>query len=195
MTITEETTQYLETFSVDGIPQGVGEDPFESAVINPQVVNIFPDYKLQTPGKITGSAAFLFKKKGLISFDYSRKDYSNTKFKPEFEDLFSVQNNFISNNLKAANTYKIGGEYRYKQFSFRGGYRFEESPYNNTKIVGDLTGYSLGLGYNFGNTTLDLSFDQSNRKTDYQFFDAGFTDAATIDAQNTNIMLSLGFRL
>jgi len=194
LTIAEETTQYLDTFSAAGIPQDDGST-FESAIVNPQVVNVFPDYKIQTPGKITGSAALLFDKKGLISFDYSRKDYGSTKFKPESDGFYSSQNDFISNNLKAANSYKIGGEYKHKQFSFRGGYRFEESPYNDTSIVGDLTGYSLGLGYNFGNTRLDLSFDQSERQTDYQFFDVGFTDAATIDAQNTNIMLSLGFRL
>lgn len=188
LNITEETTQYIATIRDNG------GDPIRTEV-DPRIVNVFPDYRLQTPGKITGSAALLFDKKGLISFDYSRKDYSNTRFKPESDGFFSTQNDFISNNLKAANTYKIGGEYRHKQFSFRGGYRFEESPYNDTSIVGDLTGYSLGLGYNFGNTKLDLSFDQSQRSTDYQFFDAGFTDAATIDAQNTNIMLSLGFRL
>jgi len=192
--ITEELTQYIDTFSTDGIPQ-VDSAPFESAILNPQVVNIFPDYTIQTPAKITASSALLFGKKGLISVDYSTKDYSNTKFTPESDTFFSAQNDFISNNLKAATSYKIGGEYRHKQFSFRGGYRFEESPYINTNIVGDLTGYSLGLGYNFGNTKLDLSFDQSQRTSDYQFFDVGFTDAASIDANNTNVMLSLGFRL
>jgi len=184
----EETTQFISTIRDDsGIPT--------SATIDPQVVNIYPDYKIQTPGKITGSAALVFDQKGILSFDYSRKDYSNTKFKPESDAYFVAQNNILSNSLKAANSYKMGGEYRHGNFSFRGGYRFEESPYENTDIVGDLTGYSLGLGYNFGNTKLDLSFDQSQRESDYQFFDVGFTDAATLDTKNTNIMLSLGFSL
>ncbi len=188
LTIAEETTQYIATIRDDN-------GAAVTTTIDPLVVNIFPEYKLQTPAKITGSAALVFGKKGLISFDYSRKDYGNTKFKPESDSFFMTQNNFISNNLKAATTYKLGGEYRHKQFSFRGGYRFEESPYNDIRIIGDLTGYSLGLGYNFGNTKLDVSFDQSQRTSDYQFFDAGFTDAATIDAKNTNVMVSLGFRL
>ena len=188
LNIAEETTQYIATIRDDG---GVPT----SETLDPQVINVFPEYKLQTPGKITGSAAFIFDKQGLISFDYSRKDYGKTKFKPESDDFFAIQNDFMSNNLKAANTYKIGGEYKHKQFSFRGGYRFEESPYNDTKIVGDLTGYSLGLGYNFGNTRLDVSYDQSQRTSDYQFFDVGFTDAATIDSKNSNVMVSLGFKL
>ncbi|NND11883.1 MAG: transporter [Flavobacteriaceae bacterium] len=184
----EETTQFISTLRDDGgIPT--------SATVDPQVVNIYPDYKIQTPGKITGSAALVFDQKGILSFDYSRKDYSNTKFKPESDAYFVAQNNILSNSLKAANSYKMGGEYRHGNFSFRGGYRFEESPYENTDIVGDLTGYSLGLGYSFGNTKLDLSFDQSQRESEYQFFDVGFTDAASLDTKNTNIMLSLGFTL
>ena len=188
LNISEDTTQYISTIRDDN-------GNAINTSINPQVVNVFPEYKLQTPAKITGSAALIFDKKGLLSFDYSRKDYSKTKFKPESDAYFTDQNNLMGNNLKASSTYKVGGEYRHKQFSFRGGYRFEESPYNDTNIMGDLTGYSLGLGYNFGNTKLDLSFDQSQRKTAYQFFDVGFTDAATVDVQNSNIMLSLGFSL
>ncbi len=78
---------------------------------------------------------------------------------------------------------------------FRGGYRFEESPYRDTNIVGNLTGFSLGLGINFGGTKLDLSYDHSERKADYQFFNVGFTDAATIDKNNDTLTLTLGFSL
>jgi len=186
--ITEETTQYLSARRDDaGTPV--------TQVINPNIVNIFPDYKLQTPGKLTGSLAYVFGEHGLISFDYSRKDYSNLKFKPTSDSYFSIQNDIISNSLKAASTYRIGGEYRLRQFSFRGGYRLEESPYENEDFYGDLNGFSLGLGYNFGNIKLDLAFDQSDRTIDHQLYNVGFTDAATIDSKNTNVTLTLGFNL
>lgn len=162
-TITEETTQYLSTVRDEG-----GSNV--TTTLNPQIVNIFPDYKLQTPSKITGSAALILGKQGLLSFDYSRKDYSKTKFKPETDSHFSVQNMIISNNLKAANSYRIGGELRFDQLSLRGGYRFEESPYQDTTFYGDLTGYSLGLGYNFGGTTLDLAYQNSERDMNYQLY-------------------------
>jgi long-subunit fatty acid transport protein len=187
-TISDETTQYLATVRNEGgsnIPQ----------VIDPFVVNVYPDYKLQTPGKLTGSLAYVFGDRGLISFDYSRKDYSNTKFKPTSDPYFASQNTNINNTLKAASTYRIGGEYRYKQFSFRGGYRLEESPYKDDKFYGDLNGYSLGLGYNFGNIKLDLAFDQSKRDYGYQLYNVGLTDAAKIDAKNSNVTLSLAFNL
>jgi len=137
----------------------------------------------------------VFGQKGLISFDYSTKDFSNTKFKPTSDAYYSAQNNIMSNLLTRANTYRIGGEYKIKQFSLRGGYRFEESPYKNDEIIGDLTGYSFGLGYDFGNTVLDLAYSNSSQERQEQFFDVGFTNAANIDRTNSNITLSLSFKL
>ena len=187
-TISEETTQYIATVRNDN-------GSSISQAIDPLVVNIFPDYKLQTPAKITGSVALILSKQGLISFDYSRKDYGNTKFKPESDSHFIVQNNIISNNLKAANTYRLGGELRHKEFSFRGGYRFEESPYENTDFYGDLTGYSLGIGYNFGNARLDFAYENSERTIGHQLYNVGLTDAASIDTKNSDFTLSLSFSL
>jgi predicted porin len=94
-----------------------------------------------------------------------------------------------------ANTYRIGGEYKVKQISLRGGYRLEESPYANDSFYGDLTGFSLGIGYNFGNTKLDLTYDQAQRDTSNQLYAVGLTDAALLDTNNSNITLTLGFNL
>ena len=184
----EDTIQYISTIRDDA-------GTTTRTTIDPQVINVFPKYELQIPAKVTGSAAFIFNKKGLLSFDYSWKDNSKMKFEPENDPYFAVQNSIISDNLKASSTFKVGGEYRHKQLSFRGGYRFEESPYRDTNIVGNLTGFSLGLGINFGGTKLDLSYDHSERKADYQFFNVGFTDAATIDKNNDTLTLTLGFSL
>lgn len=187
-TIREETSQYLSTVRNE-------EGSNLNQIINPNIINIFPDYRLQTPSKVTGSLAYVFGEQGLISFDYSRKDYSNIKFKPTSDIYFSTQNNSISDNLKAAATYRVGGEYRYKDISFRGGYRFEESPYENETFYGNLNGFSLGLGYNFGNIKLDLAFDQTERSVDNQLYNVGLTDAATIDTTNSNVTLTLAFSL
>ena len=187
-TMNEETTQYIAAVRDDaGVPV--------TQIINPEIRNIFPAYKLQTPSKFTGSLAYIFGADGLISFDYSRKNYGKAKFKPTSDNYFAAQNNIINDNLRAASTYRFGGEYKYKQFSFRAGYRFEESPYKNESTIGDLTGYSLGLGYNFGNTRLDLTYDTSERDTRYQLFDAGLTDSVNINSNRDNITLSLSFNL
>ncbi|MGB0981822.1 MAG: OmpP1/FadL family transporter [Winogradskyella sp.] len=186
--ISEETSQYLATTRIEN-------GSSVNQVINPDVINIYDEYKLQTPSKLTASLAYVFGKKGLISFDYAVKDYSKTKFKPSSDVIFSGLNTTISNTLNAAAVYRLGGEYRYKQLSFRGGYRFEESPYKDTSFYGDLTGYSLGLGYSFGDFNLDLAFSQSKRDINHQLYTVGLTDTALIQSKFTDVILSATFNL
>ncbi|MEO1033532.1 MAG: outer membrane protein transport protein [Bacteroidota bacterium] len=186
--ISEETSQFLSTTRIEN-------GSSVNQIVNPNVTNIFPDYRLQTPGKITGSLAYVFARKGLLSFDYSVKDYSNARFRPTSDVFFSSLNNDINTALTSAVAYRFGGEYRFKQLSFRGGYRFEESPYQDDTFFGDLTGYSLGLGYNFGNINLDVAFSQSERDINYQFYNVGLTDSALIQSRFTDVILSLGFRI
>ena len=59
-------------------------------------------------------------------------------------------NDEISSALDGVSTFRLGGEYRLGLVSLRGGYRFEQSPYVDETTVGDLNGYSAGLGFNFG---------------------------------------------
>ncbi len=192
--IEEETTQSLQTSSDDGILLSDGTTFFEGD-INPNIINTFPAYTLQTPAKLTGSLAYVFGKKGLFSVDYSVKDYSNTQFKPSSDSFFAAQNDQISALLKSASTLRLGGEYKVKQFSFRGGYRFEESPYEDEITIGNLTGYSLGLGFNFGSTKLDLAYDTARRESNNRLFNVGLTDAANIDNRTSNFTVTLGFGL
>lgn len=187
-TIREESSQYLSTRRQE-------DGANLSTVINPNVINIFPDYRLKTPGKLTGSLAYVFGDKGLVSFDYSQRDYGNTEFRPTSDGYFAGQNNSISNSLTVASTYRLGGEYRVEAFSFRGGYRYEQSPYEDDTFYGDLNGYSLGLGYNFGTIRLDVAFDQSERSIDNQLYNIGLTDAVTVDGKNSNVTFTLGFNL
>jgi len=187
-TIAEETTQYIATVRSDS-------DGFVNTFVDPNIVNVFPDYKLQTPGKITGSLAYVFGDKGLLSFDYSRKDYSNTKFKPTSDPFYAVQNDAMNSVLQASNTFRVGGEYRLKQLSLRAGYRYEDSPYKDDNFYGNLNGYSAGLGYKFGSTTLDFTYDHSNRTVDNRLYEVGLTDAATLDTDYSNFTLTLGFSI
>lgn len=159
------------------------------------IINIFPDYRLQTPGKITGSLAYVFGKKGLLSFDYAVKDYGNTEFRPTVDSFFSNLNTNVGNTLTSATSFRLGGEYRIKQLSMRGGYRFEESPYKDANFFGDLNGYSLGLGYSFGDFNLDLAFSQAERDINYQLYTIGLTDTARIESRFTDVILTLGFNI
>ena len=164
-------------------------------VVDPQIINYYDPYKLTTPGKVTGSFAYIFGKTGLISLDYSLKDYGNTKFEPEYDYYYSILNTEMNNTLKYSGELRIGAEYKIKEWSLRGGYRFEESPYKDNTTIGDLNSISGGFGYNFGMFKLDLSYTNAQRNTQQPFFNQGFTDAAKIKTTNNNFTMTLAFEM
>ena len=167
------------------------EDKFNK--VDPKTVNIYEPYQLQTPSKLTGSASLIFAKKGLVSLDITRTDYSNTTFGPEKD--FEKLNNNLTDKLSSSLAFKLGGEYRINKWSLRGGYRLEQSPYKNKKVMGDLYGISSGFGYNWGDTKLDVSYAYSKRNYQNQFFKQGLTDFSTTTGINNNVTLTLVFEL
>ena len=142
--------------------------------VYPNMVNIFDRYKIQTPALYTGSLAYVFGKRGLISIDYTIKDYSKNKFRSNNDPLFADLNQEIANQMSSTSEIRVGGEFIMKQWSARAGYRYEESPYKNVKYVGDLNSFSLGLGYNFGGSRLDLSYTNSSRNHMRNYVDMSF---------------------
>lgn len=190
--ISEETTQYLES-------RRIFEGQTINEIVNPRVINVYEDYTLRTPAKVNASAAYVFGKNGLISFDYSFKDYTSIEFSPEFDSyesndpFFNNLNTTIENTLTGVSTYKAGAEYRINQLSLRGGFQYEESPYKNSATVGDLTGFSLGAGYNFGRYTCDLAYSRSEQKRNQQLYSVGLTDVSQVNSIYSNLVLSLGF--
>jgi len=170
-----------------------GELPAD--VVNPQLINYYAPYQLQTPSKFTGSFAYVFGKTGLISIDYAIKEYGSTKFQPENDVYYRGLNSKMNNILNTSGELRIGAEYKIKEWSLRGGYRFEESPYKNSATVGDLNSFSGGLGYNFGVFKLDLAYAYADRNSQQGFFTQGFTDGAKINTKNNTVSMTLLFEL
>lgn len=152
----DETTQFIKTsFANDN-----------SKIIAPNIVNLYDKYQVTTPSQYTGSLAYIFGDKALLSLDYSVKDYRNNKFKPTHDATYNIINQSIQSNMQTASELRIGGEYRLNAVSLRAGYRYEQSPYKTDKLVGDLQSFSAGIGYTFGPSRLDLSYAFTAR--DYQ---------------------------
>jgi len=166
---------------------------FFNASFNEGIVNIYPKYKLQSPAKYSLGLAYIFENIGLISVDYSLKDYSTTKLKPETEDFFRFQNDLMSDVLDTTSEVRVGVERKIKQWSLRAGYNYEQSPYKNGKTIGDLQQYSVGFGYNFGSTKLDLAYSRSDREYNQSLFNTGLTDTSKIKMTTDNVFLTLLF--
>ena len=158
--------------------------------INFNVVNIFDTYTIKTPSKLTGSLAIIFGKNGLLSFDYGYQDMSKAELGPTNDSNFSIENGNIQSSLNPVSTIRIGGEYRISQVSLRAGYRYEQSPYADSNFDGELTGYSTGIGYNFGGSKLDLAINRAERDTKENLFSTGLTTPAIVNRIHTNVTLS-----
>lgn len=172
-------------------------------VVNPRIINEYPAFRLRTPGRWTGSLAYVFGRQGLISADFGVKDYRNTAFGP-VDSYFAPINRQMSDLFAMATEVRLGAEYKIDRWSLRGGYRYEQSPYKDGLVVGDLNSLSAGLGYNFGNTRLDLAYTYWQREFDQQPFstefqpsgnNSGFNARSRVQSQVNTVTLSLLFEL
>ena len=186
LNVREETTQYIETNS----PQ----DEFVS--VYPDVINVYPEYQLRTPGNLTASFAYVFGKSGLISFDYSYKDYRNMHFKSRESVNFDDLNRNIENVYTNSSSYRVGTEYRFNKLSLRLGYRMEGSPFADAyDRIGDRNVYSGGLGYSFGSVNLDLAYTRSDFNENVPMLNTGFGNQIRTDRSANNVFLTLSFGL
>ena len=186
--ISEESSQYIETIVTESDNQRL-------EIVNPNVINIFEDYKINTPSKLTASLAIVFKNLGLISFDYSNENYQNLKFKPENDFYFSGLNNAISTSLSNVNTYRVGTEILANKFSFRMGYFTKNSPFSSSfssanNIIGSTDGFSFGIGYKMKFSSFDFSVQKIGINKKRNLFDTGLTDYLHIENNKTLVSLS-----
>lgn len=151
------------------------------------------DYKLRTPSKLTGSLAYIFNNNGLVSVDYSYKNFSNIKLS---NDDFIEENQAFNTDLESVGELRIGTEWRFDNFSVRGGYHFENSPYKNALDSDNLQGFSLGAGYKFRGGKLDFSYQKSTNTAPYNFYpQSNDVDAAELDFETSKFTATLVLNL
>ena len=155
---------------------------------------IYFDYNLSTPSQLSGGLAYIFGTKGLISVQYDHVNIQNTSFDiGNGDDNFINQNEKIETTLQAAGTLKVGGEYRMNQLSLRGGY-FKQNSFN--KLSHDLSnGYSLGLGYDFGGSTLSMALVQQERQRSESLYQEGLTDQFSLKNEQLQFVVSYLLKL
>ena len=164
---------------------------------DPNVVAVYEKYYFRTPGSWTVGASWVWNKQLILSADYMYKGYGNMRFRSGLES----ENTIIQNTLGDTNSLRFGAEYRLplsktNHLFLRGGYRYEQSPYKTEyKPIGDLTGFSTGLGVSFGSMRFDLSYDRATRAYHPQIFESILTDTPQVDNTLQNILLSFSLKL
>ena len=157
--------------------------------VNPNLITLYNKYNVKNPGSFTGSLAYVFGTNGLLSFDYTRKDYSALEYGKGSAEFTSI-NNYYKDNLQATNEYRIGGEYRLDRVSLRAGFRHVDSPYKNKDLLGDVKSYSAGIGYSFGAARLDLGYMFWKQDSQQNIISSGIVPTANLQSNNHNITLT-----
>ncbi|TDM00552.1 MAG: hypothetical protein C4K58_04950 [Flavobacteriaceae bacterium] len=184
------------------------------------------EYNTTTPGKFTVAAAAVIGKSLAINAEYSYQNWENANFKPSGN--FKNENNFIGDFLGETNSYRIGAEARHENWRVRAGYRFDESPFKNATIIlpevkengqtpatpeldqpyqafGDLSGFSIGVGYDAQRWYADLAYQRYTQTRDIAVFGTHYSNVADatydrteqvfrLDQNFDNITATLGLR-
>jgi len=153
------------------------------------------EYHLSTPMKAIGSVALIFNTYGLISLDYEYVDYTSAKFSAD-DYGFTAENNDINSMYQSTSNLRLGTEWKFMNFAFRGGYSLYGSPYKNNDGKGDRSSYSLGIGYREGNFYFDVAWVYSETDKEGSFYNYGGIAANpfTTSNKNTNLLFTLGTR-
>jgi hypothetical protein len=152
-------------------------------------------YKLRQPARLTGSAAFILGKRGIISVDYETVNYSKSEF-IEDSGEFDAANDAIRNKLANTGNLRIGGEARFQDMYLRGGFQSLGNPYSNSENNQGITSFSLGGGYRESEFFIDVAYVFSQQKKNYYAYDPGLTNLspAALTLNRHNVVVSVGTR-
>lgn len=152
------------------------------------------NYQLTTPTKAIGSLAFIIKKTAILSVDYEYINYSSARLRAD-DYTFTNENANISSRYTSTGNLRLGAEYKYGPFSFRGGYALYGSPYVSSEANHNSTYslYSTGFGINQGNYSFDLSFVHSTQSQKYYIYGVQSSEV-NLDSNSNKILATLGIR-
>jgi len=148
------------------------------------------NYELTTPMKFIGSVAFFIKQQGFISIDYETVDYSNAHLNADGGD-FTDANNIINNDYSTQDNLRIGGEWRFDNFYFRGGYAI----YNSAAYEDATKTFStMGIGYKTQSFSVDIAYINSTYDSKDYIYDSYYVDPANNTIETNQIVLTLTHR-
>ena len=187
-TVNESLSQFLVT-DLDNNPNN------DELILDPETEIFFPEHKLNTAGSVRGSFAYILNSKGLISFDFTRKNYSGIRYRPGGSNYLETSlNNEIRSKLRSNNILQIGGEFRINpQISLRAGYISESSSsklYDNS-----ISNLSLGIGYTFSYGIIDFSYQGTKYNNQRPIFNEGLTDPIGLSTKRNNYILTYRLKL
>ena len=187
-TINESLSQFLVT-DLDSNPNN------DELILDPETEIFFPEHKLNSAGSVKGSFAYIISTKGLLSLDFTRKNYSGIRYRPGGNNYLDTSlNNEIRNKLRSNNIIQVGGEIRLNpQISLRAGYLAESSSSN--LYDNSITNLSFGIGYSFDYGIIDLSYQNTDYNNLRPIFNEGLIDPIGFSTTRNNYVITYRLKL
>lgn len=122
-------------------------------------------YRVTTPWKAVISGAYIAGQNGTVSVDYEYMDARNMRLRPgsrlvsEYD--FALENRTIASVFRTVHSVRIGTEWRYGPWYFRGGWGMMQDPWvdQNPRQGTSMKTYAAGLGYRRDHFAVDLALN------------------------------------
>lgn len=153
------------------------------------------DYKVETPFKLIGSAAYTFGSIGLVSVDYEYVDYSKMRFGKGGDGYrFTNENEIISNDFTNTFNLRAGGEVWVGKMALRAGYAYYGSPYADgaTYKSSHTDIFSGGFGFRINSLFLDWAYQRLQYSDKYSPYMGA--PVVSRDVVQNRFMLTLGYK-
>ena len=188
LTLEEEGQQALSS-------EGLFESGLITTIVDPnEVINTYPKYRLTIPAKTTLSIAYVFDKKGLLSFDYRWSDLSALAFTTDSQgDYLGQLNTSIKSSFVSQQGLRIGGEYRTGRIQIQGGYSTSTDPQKS--IQDPIKVLTAGLNYDLGGSVFGISMARQTKSSTRPLYGEGLSSTLLTEQNRMQFFLTYRMKL
>ena len=164
-------------------------------------------YSFSSPWRIKAGATFFIQKHGFITAEVERVSYTNSSFgsNSNTPSDFSWDNTQIKTMFHSTFNYRVGGEYRFKDFRVRVGGNYMPDPYSTVQngVNNAMMSYTCGFGYRAKKYFIDLAVVDTQWKSSYlpysrgaiRYSDDNYSPIVTTKNSNVSAVVTVGFNL
>lgn len=150
-------------------------------------------YTMKTPMRLIADAAFVIKKKVVVTAEYEYIDYSETTMDFGKYSASDV-NEEINRKYTSTHNFRAGVEYNLNPIRLRGGIAYYGSPYASEINDGSLMRYSAGIGVRKDNYIVEFAYVYSQKSEDYYLYNAANVEPSVLDFTSHQIVATVGFK-
>jgi hypothetical protein len=162
-----------------------------SASLNEDIVT---EYKLRTPGKISGGVTYFIGKKGFVTADVESTNFGKSVYTSKTQGVgFDSDNNSIKSLYAKTLTYKVGTEFRSGNLRFRAGGSYRPDPFisrqnDTSRSLTTLTG---GIGYRKTKYNIDVALTYGSGNQSYRPYRIPSADSPVVTSKLNNLLLQV----